>query len=399
MLQNKIEAPAGGGLDAKGVVRGAIMTASLGTIVRLLALGAALCGAGCAETQMRYNVLSYDNAVAQGANQQLLLNAVRASQHYPMSFTAMGQVLASPPLSASVDGAFNFSRAIGLDTYSATPKLEASAGYTTFTLDNLNYVQFMAAMRTPVPEGILDTFCKTTRWPRGLLPIIYLQKLNPTEDQIRMIDLERKRQCQISKPSDLCSVLETLIADYSDRCGSHFRDLATRLNDLRTDPNFYYNSARTFCNFARFTIIVGEIRRLRLDYCHRKHPAPGCIRAEERPALEMIAYLGELIAAQNYIDPRFEPFVIIGDSTLEGRATFDILPLFEVRRGLGGPHGAALSVVHEGELFYIPRPDFGSRREARSLQTLDLVLETVRAATLRNDLPKLQTLGVVGGKS
>src|SRR4051794_9365576 len=124
------------------------MTGSVGTIGRLLALGAALCAASCAETQMRYNVLSYDNAVAQGANQQLLLNAVRASQNYPMSFTAIGQVLASPPVSASVDTAFNLATSWGLDTYSITPKVAANGGYGNFALDNLNYQKFMEALRT-----------------------------------------------------------------------------------------------------------------------------------------------------------------------------------------------------------------------------------------------------------
>ena len=106
------------------------------SICRLLMLCVALCGAGCAETQMRYNVLSYDNAVAQGANQQLLLNAVRASQNYPMSFTSVGQVLANPPVSASVDTAFNLATSWGLDTYNISPKVQGGAGYTNFTLDN-----------------------------------------------------------------------------------------------------------------------------------------------------------------------------------------------------------------------------------------------------------------------
>src|SRR5262245_58283683 len=134
------------------------MTGSLRTIGRLLAFGVGLCFAGCAETQMRYNVLSYDNAVAQGANQQLLLNAVRASQNYPMSFTSVGQVLASPAVSANVDTAFNLATSWGLDTYNISPKVQAGAGYTSFTLDNLNYQQFNLAIRSEVPHEILQSF-------------------------------------------------------------------------------------------------------------------------------------------------------------------------------------------------------------------------------------------------
>ena len=136
-----------------------IMT-SLDGITRLLALGAALYCGGCAESQMRYNVLSYDNAVAQGANQQLLLNAVRASQNYPMSFTAIGQVLASPAVGGNIESEISFSRLAGLTTYGLTPHLDASAGYGNFALDNLNYREFMVAMRESVPPEIQVVLCE-----------------------------------------------------------------------------------------------------------------------------------------------------------------------------------------------------------------------------------------------
>src|ERR1700760_335971 len=88
--------------------------------------------ATCANVQMGYNVLSYDTAVADSANQQLLLNAVRASQHYPRSFTAVGQLQAGPPLSASANSTLNLTSWTGLQTYTLTPSAQASAGYSNF---------------------------------------------------------------------------------------------------------------------------------------------------------------------------------------------------------------------------------------------------------------------------
>jgi hypothetical protein len=99
----------------------------------------------------------------------------------------------------------------------------------------------------------------------------------------------------------------------------------------------------------------------------------------------MIGYLGELIAAQNYIDQPFMPKVQYGASV---GTTFEFvdLPLFVVVRG--EPIGnAAVVVRHNGVPFYIPRPDFGSPVEERSLQTLELVLQTVQAATTQKDVP------------
>src|SRR5205814_4004016 len=93
-------------------------------------------------------------------------------------------------------------------------------------------------------------------------------------------------------------------------------------------------------------------------------------------------FLGELIAAQNYIDGAFVPVVLYGHSTERGGPEFLEVPLFVVRRGVG--ERAAVSVIHDGVPYYIPQPDFGSPTEARSMQLLDLVLQTVRAATLQN---------------
>src|SRR2546421_2969391 len=120
------------------------------TKMRLLVIGSALWAGGCAEVQMRYNALTYDTAIADASNQLLLLNAVRASQRYPMSFTSVGQVVASPPVSASLSSTLNFSAITGLTTYILNPSVNTSAGYSQFALDNLNNRDFMEAIRQPV---------------------------------------------------------------------------------------------------------------------------------------------------------------------------------------------------------------------------------------------------------
>jgi hypothetical protein len=258
----------------------------------------------------------------------------------------------------------------------------------------------MEAVRKPLPDKILGTFRDTSRWPRTVLSLIYIESLRPTDAQLAAIDSERKRICTAPREGSLCVLLNFEIERYRQQCqgDQHFDDLRKRLYDLNSEKNpFYYNTAKTFCSFSRFAILLGEMRLTGWQDCHGKLRTR-CIHGKPRPALEMIAYLGQLIAAQNYIDHPFEPFVFIGDSGPNGETNFVTAPLFEVRRGVVAPGGAAVSVVHEGENFYIPRPDFGSHQEARSLETLDLVLETVRAATYRTDLPKLQTFGVVSTK-
>jgi hypothetical protein len=113
-----------------------------------------------------------------------------------------------------------------------------------------------------------------------------------------------------------------------------------------------------------------------------------CISAEHRTAMQMIIYLGELIAAQNYIEKPFQPTVLIGVSTESGGYRFVEVPLFVVKRGAEFRSEAAVVVRHEGETFYIPKPYFRATEEARSLQALDLVLATTRAATTKSDTPR-----------
>jgi hypothetical protein len=117
----------------------ALIRAAYRTVIPTLYVGLLSCFlTGCAEVQMGYNVLSYDNAIADTANQLLLLNAVRASQHYPRSFSSVGALTAGPPLSGGLASALNFSALAGLQTYSVNPTAQVNGGYSQFNLGNLN---------------------------------------------------------------------------------------------------------------------------------------------------------------------------------------------------------------------------------------------------------------------
>jgi hypothetical protein len=143
--------------------------------------------------------------------------------------------------------------------------------------------------------------------------------------------------------------------------------------------------------------VLREVRLLQVKPCSPGKPGPGCLRAKFRSALQMVQYLGDLIAAQHYIEAPFIPEVLIGRSTMEGRYEYVRAPLFEVRRDPAGLALAAVRVRHADGIYYVPRPDFGSVQEARSLQTMDLVLQSIRAATTKVDIPKgAPTVNVVG---
>ena len=151
-------------------------------ITRAVWVGLTACSlVSCADLQMGYNVLTYDTAIADTGNQLLLLNAVRASQHYPRSFTSVGQLIAAPPISGSVASTLNFSALTGLQTYNVNPQVQASAGYSQFALGNLNAQAFMVAIRDQVNSKITKSFFENRSWPRELLDLVYVQSFSPTE--------------------------------------------------------------------------------------------------------------------------------------------------------------------------------------------------------------------------
>lgn len=356
--------------------------------------------ANCSRVQMGYNVLSYDTAIAETANQQLLLNAVRASQHYPKSFTQPGEVKASPPVSGGIESALSLTRIDGLTDYNVKPNLSVSGGYSEFSLKNLNYEEYMFNLRTEIPEQITDIFTRNTNWPRQLIDLLYVQRFDVPESIVGWIDSRRKSICQkrsTVSEARRCEKMEELIAEYADQCGDngHFKDVGLRVRQFRDDRRMYYNTASNYCHYNRFRIFLEEVRLTKPEVCSR--PKPNCIFETRRTALDMIGYLGELIKAQNYIHNPFVPQVMVGTPVGSGFKIIDV-PLFEVR--VGPPTElASVIVVHEGVTYYVPRPDFGSPHEARSMQTLDLVLQTVQAATRREDVPKNSpTVGVLAVK-
>lgn len=107
-----------------------------------------------------------------------------------------------------------------------------------------------------------------------------------------------------------------------------------------------------------------------------------------RSPQSMIYYLGSIVRAQNNPNEqrRYTPKVVTGIDR-------SVVPIFEVKKGLST--NAVLSVTDEdGDRYSIPRPDYGSSNEARSLQTLQLVSQVIALQTRREDLPASSTITV-----
>ncbi len=137
-----------------------------------------------------------------------------------------------------------------------------------------------------------------------------------------------------------------------------------------------------------FQMVLRMYRLFRLD------PKRLLLKSRTRSPQELLYYLGELVAAQNYSTHPYCPTIFVGEPGAGGTRRRPV-PLFVVRRAGAVPGPAAVSVSYDGELFYIPRPALGSVDEARSLQVLDFVNQVITMVTTKTDLPESNTATLV----
>jgi hypothetical protein len=340
----------------------------IGSVVGLLA-------AGCTRAELEDKAGAYNQAIGESNNRQILANAVRASQRGPMSFVGFGDMAATPTFSGGATGSWTFDPFGAVTTSMLGTSVNASGGFSSFGLSNLNSSEFIQKMQTHVPLTLVKHF-KDLNYPEELMALVFVQQYVLPHGLYSQIVHSVEIAC--SAPLDLRS---------QQLCDQIAKDRATSREHgcpqgergaMITIPN----TGREFCAMNRFQTFVRLLRVLQF-----RPPVKELLRTPEG----MLYWLGELIAAQNYSVHPYLPETLIDTHTALG---YTLVPLFEVHRGpfLLPP---AVAVVHQGEIFYIPRPAFGAVDEARSLQVLDLVWYAMALATGKGDLPKTQTVTLV----
>jgi hypothetical protein len=330
---------------------------------------------GCTRIELENKAEAYDAAIAESTNESILLNAVRASQRAPMSFTGLGEVSASPTYSAATSNAFNFDRLLGLTTYSVGSSASVAGGFQTFAMTNLNRDKFMEGLRKPIDYKLVKFF-QDLDWPKELLEMMFVGAYTVNHQQFVSIRRQAERKCDTKFDSRTQKICEFIRADQA------------KFDEARCYPynsSELLNTARDACGMTTFQIFVRSLRVLNIER--------GVVPFKVRSAQGMLYYLGELIAAQNYSIKPYMPMTLVG--TDEGRM---LVPFFVVRRGIAAPGEAAVHVYYRGEPFYIPRPELGTVDEARSLQVLDFVSQVITAQTTAGDIPKVNTIGIVSAR-
>lgn len=331
-----------------------------------------VCITSCTRGELEHKADAYNQAIAESNNRQTLLNAVRASQRAPMSFVGFGDVAATPTFSGAAGGTFNFDP-LGLTTYNLNPTLNVNGGFTSFTMNNLNYAAFAQELQRPLPPSVVEYFDQL-KFPKELVKLIFVQEYILPVQKRQRIAAEAAARCRArasQRDADLCDAMER-DRDRFDNAGCRdFPETHATMTLL--------NVGRDLCAMVTFQTFVRQLRLLEIE-----------LPFKPRTTQAILYYLGDLIAAQNYSIHPFIPEVLVEKDNR--RLT---VPLFEVRRALPASAGAAVAVSYGGENFFIPTPAFGSTEEARSLQVLDLVSQVITAATSKDALPKTSTVTLV----
>jgi hypothetical protein len=295
-----------------------------------------------------------------------------------MSFVGLGDLSASPAVTATGSGTFNFDP-FGLVNYSLNPSVNVSGGFTNFAMTNLNRSEFMTRLRKPVPADLVNHFHHLD-WPDELVDLMLVRSVTLTQGQYSALLQRTKEMCDLGSTDRTVQICLQLKEDQLE-----FETEGCQIM-LEPEPTVtFLNTAREFCSMKKFQILL---RIIRLQRFSSEKILP---RADTRSPQDILYYLGELIAAQNYSTHPYCPMLYVG--TPDGRRR--LVPLFIVRRGGPVPGPAAVRVFYNGEMFYIPLPALGSLDEARSLQVLDFVSQVIAAVTISKDIPKSSTATLV----
>jgi hypothetical protein len=261
-----------------------------------------------------------------------------------------------------------------LTTYNVNPTLNVNGGFSSFTMNNLNYQAFAQNLQKPLNKSLVQHFIDL-RFPKELVRLIFVQEYALSTRQYHLIESEAHARCTIGRDErdrQICGLIDDDRASF-DAAGC--QDFPVTGNSVTR-----LNSGRDLCAMVPFQTLERWRRLLDIEIPFKARTAQG-----------ILYFLGELIAAQNYSAHPFIPKVLV-ETTDNARHA---VPLFEVKRGVPGSAQAEIAVLYNGENFYIPRPAFGTIEEARSLQVLDLVSQAITAATAKDALPKSSTITLV----
>lgn len=408
---------------------------------------------GCTQTQLEHSVMSYNKAISEYGNQEILLNAVRASKRHPLYFSHLSSIQGQPAVTGQLAGDFSFSP-FKLLGYSVNPSASIKPGFGNASISALDTEQFNKAILNPVDtQIILNNFLKKG-WPMEVVLFMFVQSVKipegnaaPLSDNVKYIcmgnsydqDVEDMRkycplfqetqqycddpraktrkekgvtfriwkndpedQCEFLKFRDLVLSLKMSEATFAIVAGKKKGNKVSKI--VKTTKQGVYLDTGEQINYTEKRFEQEPRARDQLlnvkiyDWKNKDHKLLNKKGQESKIGVNvvirspdgLIYYTGEIIRAQTRPGPkRYSPKIMTSEGAL--------VDLFKVKQGFGALENSAVSVSHMGESFSIP-PTKIEGNSHRSMQVLTLIKQVFDLNTKNEDLPQnpVLTLPVSG---
>jgi hypothetical protein len=423
-------------------------------IIAAAGIGLGLLG-GCAGIQVDEHSYQFNEATGSLGLRLLLLNAVRASKDYPLQFSKINAYQGTGTMGTSVSATMPMQLFPGNGT--VTPKVDWKDGVSQLNLIDLNTEEAQQALRKVVSYKLYDYYAnfhgskslsvidaimfEYVKVPRGLYELIVWRTGGICKDA-RTKNEADQRQSRLTFACEQLDVLRKGCDDFFGPRSVFPNDLTSRCSfnaflaaSLRFDilgvapvPPLPKKQREQPSSIRKaggdtFNIYVAEQKGgedkagsdehadfwvsdkifsdkcIRTEYCqpalNRKtlRPVPHTVKFTNakfqfRSPERMVRYLGELIAAQHYRPQRFVPEIV--DPVLQER-----FALFRVEHGVPLPGSAAVAIRDpDGEMFYVPRPQYGQPGADRSLEALAFVSDVLNQAVSKKAFPQVTTFTV-----
>ncbi len=399
--------------------------------------------AGCTQHQLEHSAMSYNKAISEYGNQEILLNAVRASKRHPLYFSQVSSISGRPQISGSVDAGFNFNP-FKLVSYSIDSTTNLQAGFSTASISQLDSEEFNKAILDPVEISLILNNFTRKGWPIDVATLMFVQKVEiPKESFLGLIDnfnfaCLKNIDTKFGDPELYCEFIKKTqeVCGYEDGYKEFFKDgkLFVRLSNDPEDKCEFLRF-RDFAFLLRFSETVFHINKkgggssgkiIKTITRSGRDPATGkevdytettteytTAKASEsldakifsyrknkmiplrnsalggpkvgidivlRAPDGLIYYLGEIIRVQlRDNSDRYIPQIITTDG--------ELAPLFWVRKGVSSFEGGEVSVRHGHENYYIPSEKYKGKSH-RSMQAVTLIKQIFDLKSKNKNAPK-----------
>ena len=426
---------------------------------------------GCTQPYIVNTAIEYNKSLAEYVNEEILLNAVRASKRAPMSFAAIGGYTGVARKTANLGLSLPFLDV--LNSGSASPSV---SGYiqdgTSF--QNLNADEFAKKLKEPVAPDLMLNYL-AQNWPGQLIFSLFVSRVTIKAHVYARWFIAARLICngggsRFRANQQVCGAFDGDLDQLSSTADCRAEYDEVTLERALLSPNIvsapsrvlnsikqrfgrnrevkFSNNGRLQCEFVKFKVLfhalrlldaknkdiepdreydfeqqsktvvsqrgptksktvtkqltaeknrkevsfvptidfrAGRLVRVQPNRISGKNLAEFTLRSPQ----EMIAYLGALVAAQNYnpLGQGFEPRINVNKQ-------YSAVELFNVKRGLSA--NAAVSITDDqGESFYIPKPSYGSIDEDRSMLVVSLLAQIIALQTVAGELPQApQTIAI-----